>query len=236
MNAGLIILLAVALLIYFGFAHRALDRLRLNDRTALLFLIAMIVGGFLPAIPLGSNLSVNIGGGIIPLILVGYLWSKADKPEISRSIVAVVITAAVVYAAMKIMPLEPTYNYFLDPLYLIALIAGLVAYITSRSRRGSFIAGTLAIIINDLLAMVENISAGVTAPIPIGGAGAFDAVVIAGFLALGIAELAGETLERVGLEIFQEKNGNKKNDQEHSQDFSEENPAGTENGPDEGSV
>jgi uncharacterized membrane protein len=229
LTAGLIILLAVALIIYFGFAHRALDRLRLNDRTALLFLIAMIVGGFLPDIPLGRSLSINVGGGIIPLILVGYLWSKADKPETSRSIVAVIITAAVVYATMKIMPLEPTYNFFLDPLYLIALIAGLLAYILSRSRRGAFIAGTLAIIINDLLARVENIFAGITAPVSIGGAGAFDAVVIAGFIALGLAELAGETLERVNLEI----SGERKNDEENSPD-ADENPAETENGPGEG--
>ena len=227
MTVGLIILLAVALIVYFGFAHRALDRLRLNDRTALLFLVAMIVGGFLPDIQLGKSLSINIGGGIIPLILVGYLWSKADKPEAKRSIVAVIFTVAVVYAAMKMIPLEPTSNFFLDPLYFIALIAGFLAYITSRSRRGAFIAGTLAIVINDLLAGVENIFAGITTPISIGGAGVFDAVVIAGFIALGLTELAGETLERVNLGLMEKKNNMEENSQDRDKNNAEsENESG----------
>lgn len=214
MNAGLVVILAVTLLVYFGFAHRALDRLRLNDRVALIFLVAMMIGGFLPEIPLGNNLSVNIGGGIIPLILVGYLWSRADRSEISRSIAAVLITAALVFVAVKSIPVEPAYNFFLDPLYFIAIIAGVVAYITGRSRRGAFIAGTLAIITNDLLAMVENISAGIVAPISIGGAGVFDAVVISGFLALGLAEFTGEALERISLGVLTGKKGDKKNGKE----------------------
>jgi len=227
--AGQVILLAVAVMVYFGFAHRVLDRLRLSDRAALLFLAAMIAGGFLPDIQLGSSLSINIGGGVIPLILVGYLWSKAEKHEISRSVIAVVITAAVVYAALKIMPIEPTHNFFLDPLYFVALLAGLVAYLAGRSRRSAFIAGTLAIFFNDLLARIENIMAGITTPIAIGGAGVFDAIVIAGFIALGFAELTGETLERISLEA-QGKKGNGKIDSPGTED----NPVKTENEPGEG--
>lgn len=196
MNTGIIILLAVAVIVYAGFAHRALDRLRLTDRGALVFLVAMLVGGFLPEIPLGANISINIGGGLIPLILVIYLFSKAESWETGRTLIAVVITTAVVYATMKIMPLEPTYNIFLDPLYIIAIIAGLVAYLAGRSRRGAFIAGVMAIIFSDLLAYMENTLAGVRASAVIGGAGFFDAVVISGFIALGLAELFGETAER----------------------------------------
>ncbi len=199
MNAGMVLLLVVAILIYFGLAQRALDRLRLSDRAALLFLASMIVGGFLPDIPLFAGVSINIGGGIVPLVLVFYLWSKAEKAEINRSIVALLITALVVYAATKLMPLEPTHNLFLDPLYIIAIIAGLVAYLTGRSRRGSFIAGSMAIILNDIAAQVENTLAGVGSAIAIGGAGVFDAVVLAGIIALGLAEFIGETAEKISL-------------------------------------
>lgn len=203
-NIGMVFLLVVAVLIYFGLAQRALDRLRLSDRAALLFLIAMIVGGMLPDIPIGGGVSINLGGGIVPLILVIYLWSKAEKAEIARSITALIITAAVVYVAMKIMPLEPTYNFFLDPLYVIAVIAGVIAYITGRSRRGSFIAGTMAIILNDCFAQIENILTGAPSTITIGGAGIFDAVIIAGLIALGLAEVVGETAEKVALSLKEE--------------------------------
>ncbi|MDO9535770.1 MAG: DUF1614 domain-containing protein [Bacillota bacterium] len=205
MNIGMIFLLAAAIIIYLGFAQRALDRLRLSDRAALIFLAAMLIGGFLPDIPLGGNMRINLGGGVVPLILVGYLWSKAERQEISRSLAAVLITAAAVYATVKIMPLEPTYNFFLDPLYIIAIIAGLVGYISGRSRRGSFIAGSMAIVLNDIAAQVENAFAGAASTITIGGAGVFDAVVIAGFIALGLAEIVGETAERIKLDLGNEK-------------------------------
>lgn len=201
MNIGIVILMAVAILVYLGFAQRALDRLRLSDRAALLFLLAIIIGGFLPDIPLGGNLSINLGGGIVPLVLVGYLWSNAERREINRSFLAVLITTAIVYLVFKIMPFEPTYNFFLDPLYLIALIAGLVGYLAGRSRRGAFIAGTMALILNDGIAQIENIAAGTTPSGVIGGAGVFDAIIISGFIALGLAEVFGETAEQLMLKL-----------------------------------
>jgi uncharacterized membrane protein len=203
-NYGVVFLLAIAIVVYLGLAQRALDRLRLNDRTALLFLVAMIIGTYLPDIPLGGDISINLGGGVIPIVLAVYLWSKCDRSEINRSVIAVIVTSVVVYATMKIMPLEPTYNFFLDPLYIIALLSGLVAYASGRTRRGSFIAGSMAIVINDLVAQVENIFAGAVSTVTIGGAGVFDAVVISGFIALGLAEFVGETIERINLEVFTE--------------------------------
>jgi hypothetical protein len=197
MNIGIIILLAITIIVYAGFAHRALDRLRLTDRAALVFLAAMLLGGFLPEIPLGGNVSINIGGGIIPLILVIYLFSKAESWEVGRTLLAVIITTAVVYITIKIMPVHPAYLLFLDPLYLVAIVAGLVAYLAGRSRRSAFIAGVMAIILSDLLALIENILIGVRAATVIGGAGFFDAIVISGFIALGLAEIFGETAERL---------------------------------------
>lgn len=218
-NIGMIFLLAAAIIIYLGFAQRALDRLRLSDRAALLFLVAMIIGGFLPDIPLGGNMRINLGGGVVPLILVGYLWSKAERHEINRSIAAVLITTAVVYATMKIMPLEPTYNFFLDPLYIIAIMAGIAGYISGKSRRGSFIAGSMSIVLNDIAAQVENIFAGAISTITIGGAGVFDAVVIAGLIALGLAELVGETAERIKSEF----SGTEKEEEDNSHEEAERN-------------
>ena len=206
MNAGMIFLLAVAILIYFGLAQRALDRLRLSDRAALLFLVAMIIGGFLPDIPLFRGVSINIGGGIVPIIRVVYLWGRAEKTEVSRSVAAMLVTAVVVFVVMKIMPLEPTENFFLDPLYITAIIAGLVAYVAGRSRRGSFIAGTMAIVLNDIVAQLENAVAGAGSSIAIGGAGVFDAVVLSGLIALGLAEFVGETSEKISLGLKAKEN------------------------------
>ena len=55
--------LAVAALVYFGLAHRVLDRMRLTDRQALLLIGLMLLGSFVD-IPLLRNtvdLSINVG-------------------------------------------------------------------------------------------------------------------------------------------------------------------------------
>ncbi len=197
MFVGGFLLIATAALIYLGFAERALDRLRLSDRAALGFIAAILLGGLLPDIPVGGNISVNIGGGIVPLILAGYLWSRAESHEITRSVIAVIVAGAAVYLLMKVLPTEPTYAWLMDPLYAAAFVAGVVGYIAGRSRRGAFLAGSLAIIINDLAVQIENYMTGVAPATVIGGAGMFDAVIIAGILALGLAEVMGEALEHV---------------------------------------
>ncbi len=198
MTLGTIVLVVASVLIYLGLAHRVLDRLRLTDRAALLFIAFMLVGGYLPDIPVTQNLAVNIGGGLIPVILIGYLFYKAETvAEKSRAAVAMLITALVVYAALKIIPLEPTYAILLDPLYLVAIIAGVAGYLAGRSRRGAFMAGVGAIVLNDIFTRIELMFTGGMETLVIGGAGIFDATLIAGIIALALAELVGEIRENV---------------------------------------
>lgn len=198
MPVGMIILLVISILVFLGLAQRVLDRLQLTDRAALLFIGAMIIGGFLPALPLTTNTSINIGGGIIPIILVIYLFLKAGtRAEKSRAVLAILITTVVVYGVLKIFPVEPTYAFLLDPLYIVALVAGTVGYLSGRSRRSAFMAGTGAIVLNDIVTRVELMFTGGSRKLVIGGAGIFDAVLIAGLIALGLAELIGEIRERL---------------------------------------
>jgi len=199
MPLGMIILLVISVLIFLGLAERVLDRLRLSDRAALLFIGAMLLGGFLPNIPLTETLSVNIGGGIIPLFLVGYLFVKAETSvERIRAAIAMLATAVVVYVVLKIIPLEPTYAILMDPLYLVALIAGIAGYLAGRSRRSAFIAGVGAVVLNDIFTRIELFVREAPSELIIGGAGIFDATLISGLIALGLAELIGEIRERMG--------------------------------------
>jgi hypothetical protein len=198
MTIGMIVLLAVAVLIYLGAAQRVLDRLRLTDKMALLFVGALLVGGFLPDIPLSDNVSINIGGGIVPIALAVYLIVRAGTAkEKIRAVVAALITGAVVYATMKIMPLEPTYNFLLDPIYIFAIIAGVVGYLAGRSRRSAFIAGSMGLLLTDIFSRIEIMIRGGSGRMVIGGAGVFDSIVIGGILALLLAEIIGETREKV---------------------------------------
>jgi uncharacterized membrane protein len=197
MPLGLTILVVVTILIFFGVGQRILDRMRLSDKTAILFLAAIFVGSLIPDIPLGRNFYINIGGAIIPIILVVYLFVKAGTDmERIRAGMASVLSALGVYLAGRFMPAEPETIVF-DPNYIYGIIAGIIGYLFGRSRRGSFIAGVTGVILADLIQGIENFIRGIPTPVRLGGAGAVDAVVIGGFSAVILAEVIGEFREKI---------------------------------------
>lgn len=196
MSVGMIALMALALLILFGVAQRVLDRMRLTDRQALVVVAAIFVGGFIPDIPLGM-VTINIGGCIIPLAVCVYLFIKADTgKERIRALVGAVITGIAVYLLGRFLPSEPE-QIIIDPNYVYGLVAGCVAYLAGRSRRSAFISGVLGVILADIAVAVVNWSMGINQPLHLGTAGALDAVVISGLLAVLLAEFIGEALERL---------------------------------------
>jgi hypothetical protein len=197
MPFGLTALVVVSILVLFGVGQRILDRMRLSDRMALMFMGGIFVGSLLPNIPLGRNLSINIGGALIPLILVGYLFIKAGTAkERGRAIIASLLSGFGVYLASRLLPHEPE-TMLIDPNYVYGILAGLIAYIIGRSRRASFIAGILGVILADIAQSIENSIRNLPAPIRLGAGGAVDAIVISGLLAVILAELVGEIRERV---------------------------------------
>lgn len=199
MPVGSIILVTVAVLIYLGLGQRVLDRMRMTDRAALGWIVAMVLGGFINITLLRrpTELIVNLGGGVVPLVWAGYLLATADSAwEKTRSLLAAAITLLTVYAIGKLMPAEPTDMFLMDPLYIYALVAAVVAYLFGRSRRAAFIAAIIGVVGLDLVHLITLMVRGIPGRTWIGGAGAFDATVIAGFLAVGLAEVVGETRER----------------------------------------
>jgi hypothetical protein len=196
MTIGLILLIITGLLIAFGVGQRALDRLRLTDAQAYVF-IALIIGlGFVPDIPLGP-VEVNLGGCVIPLILSIYLFIKADTAwERWRAIIASVVTGGAIWALMRFLPNEPDRIPF-EPNWIYGVAAAVIAYVLGRSRRCAFIGGVVGVLLAQTASIIPVWTSGVTQPLVLGGAGAFDTVVIAGFLGVMLAEIVGEIFERI---------------------------------------
>ncbi len=196
MSIGMILLTVAAILVFFGVAQRVLDKLRMSDRTALLLIALMFFGTLLHNITLG-NVQVSIGGALIPLGICIYLLVKAGTTkERVRSIIGSLLTASIVYAISKLVPDEPE-AISVDPMYLYGVAGGLVAYILGRSRRGAFICGVLGVMLADVAVAVINWQNGINQPLILGGAGVFDAMMVSGILAVALAELVGEILERI---------------------------------------
>ena len=197
MSIGMILLLVLGLLILFGVLQRVLDRMALTDRQALLCVAAIFIGGWLPSIPLGL-IELNIGGALIPFIVCVYLLLHAGTAmERVRALVASFLTAAAIYALNLVIPADPLDMPMLDPMILTGIAGGVIAWLLGRSRRSAFIAGVLGIIIADIVGGVSLWMKGINQTVHLGGAGALDAVVIAGITGVLMCELVGEIMERI---------------------------------------
>lgn len=201
MPTGTALLLVMAALIYFGVGQRLLDRMRLTDTQALIA-IALMIGGSFVTLPLSTGrtiVSLNLGGGLVPLALVVYLLFKADTAkERIRSIIASLVTGGIIYGISQLTDFDPSSPaLFIDPLWLFSIVAGVVGYLSGRSRRASFIAGVLGVFVVDLVHLAQALASNMRTRVVLGGAGVFDAMILAGLIAVGLAEFVGETRERI---------------------------------------
>ncbi len=196
MSTGLILLGIVSVLILFGVAQRVLDKMHLSDRAALLIAAALFFGGLIPDIRIG-RVAVNLGGAAVPLGVCIWLLCKTDtKKEVLRALLGSLLTAAAVFLVGRIMPDEPE-KILLDPNYAYGLAGGVIAYLLGRSRRAAFICGVMGVLLADTAVALINWSQGIRQTLVLGGAGAMDAVVISGLLAVLLAEFVGEIYERM---------------------------------------
>ena len=196
MTFGSFVLSALAVLVLLGVGQRVLDRMHLRDRTALLLIAAMFIGGLIPDIDLGVA-RVNIGGALIPLGVCVYLLVTADElAERLRGLVGAILTAGVVYLLDRALPASPE-AIGLDPIYACGIAGGIMGYLFGRSRRGAFICGVLGVLLADCATALVLRAQGIAQKLVLGGAGIFDTVVISGLLAVLLCELIGEALERV---------------------------------------
>jgi uncharacterized membrane protein len=195
---GNVLLIILAVMVYFGLMHGVLDRMRLRDRTALLAILGIIVGAYFSVtIARGRNeLVVNIGGAVVPAIVAIYLLVTADeRVERIRGTLAAVITGVTVYVVGRIIPGGEPGLGVIDPLYVHALVAGAVGYLSGRSRRSAFIGGSLGMILADVGHYIDASIRQVPSRTVLGGGGAFDATIVAAVLAVALAEVIGETRE-----------------------------------------
>ena len=195
MSIGLILLAAVSVLILLGVLQRVLDRMQLTDRAAIIITALIFFGGLLPEIRLGS-VALNVGGALVPLGVCVWLLVKTDtRQEFWRAILGSLLTGLAVFLLGRLLPSEPE-AFFLDPIYLYGVAGGVVAYILGRSRRAAFICGVLGVMLADIATALLNWRQGIDQTLVLGGAGAMDTIVIAGILAVLLAEIVGEVIER----------------------------------------
>ncbi|MGB4163664.1 MAG: hypothetical protein WBK72_04435, partial [Bacillota bacterium] len=161
MPVGGIILLVIAALVFLGFAQRILDRMHLTDGQAILILAAMALLSLINITVSRANprVIVNLGGLAVPVGLAVYVLVRATAAEKARSIITALATGAVLYGITKVFDFEEG-QQIIAPIYLFGLVAGVLSYIGTRSRRTAFVTGVLAVIALDLANLIESVVRG----------------------------------------------------------------------------
>lgn len=112
-----------------------------------------------------------------------------------RAVLAAAVTGAAVFWLSKLLPADPE-SIVIDNVYVCGILAGVVACIFGRSRRGAFFAAAFGVLGADMAQGIINWNAGLDQPVNLGGGGAFDAVMVAVLLAVFLTEFIGEMIER----------------------------------------
>lgn len=187
-------------LVYALLGWRALLALRFSAAAAAALVGGALIAHQLPPLAFLSGWRIHWAGAVVPTAISLYLWWAAGTArEKARSLLAALGTLAAVTGLSLLSPLDPdVFPLGIDPLWRWGIIAGAIAYLLGRSRRAAFIAGVLGAVAHQGLQPLRRAWAGRPGgPVDIGGAGALDAVVVAGVVAVLLAEAVGEVRERL---------------------------------------
>jgi len=196
MSLSLGILSAIIILLMFGAGQRILDQMRLNDKQAILVLLAMIVGILIPPIYIGKYFCFSIGGFLIPLIIVIYMlvscgWSR----DLLRAFIGTILVAGIIYGLEWLMPADTPEDIIVDPMFIYGAVAGIVAYILGRSRRNAFVCSVLGITLAMLVQFIVNMCLKTPTVLGLGVGGAFGTIIIATIISVGLCEFMGRAFE-----------------------------------------
>ncbi|HHY10816.1 MAG TPA: hypothetical protein GX528_09695 [Firmicutes bacterium] len=192
-SLSVLLLSLLSLVVFFGWGQRVLDRMRLKNSTALILLLAMLFGHFLPTIKFTSRFALNLGAAA-PLGVAIYLLATTSAHEGQRAALISVLTAFFLLLTDKLLPPDPG---LLDPILAAGVFAGLLSYIWSRSRRSAFSGAIFGVLLADLFAGLQLFFMGIPQTITLGSGGMLSSLVASAFLAVLIAEVIGEIRERL---------------------------------------
>lgn len=196
MSVSLWILSALIILIMFGAGQRILDQMRLNDKQAIIVLLAMVVGIIIPPIYVTKYFCFSIGGFLIPFIICLYmLFSAGWSRDLVRAIIGTILVAGIIYGLEWLMPSTSVEDIVIEPMYVYGIVAGIVAYALGRSRRNAFICSVFGVSLAMLVQFIINMALKTPTVLGLGVGGAFGTIIISTTISVALCEFLGRAFE-----------------------------------------
>ena len=194
MYVGLIILGAFIILTIFGVFRLLLAKWEISEPLAVFVSLLMFGGALINPVNVGGAFVFSIGGFLIPFLVCIALLARAEGYEIARTLVTAILIGVVSAIIRFYFPLEH-YMVAIDSGLFVGIIAGGIAFLISRSRRGAFVSAALGVMFTNAFLFLYYLMQGLEYPIVVGVGAQFSAIVVAAVSAAITAEVAGEALE-----------------------------------------
>jgi uncharacterized membrane protein len=182
----LLALFALVLLVELRILRYAYRKIGVPPRAMFLVLLVSLLGSYiniplfsLPAASGTTVIAINVGGGLLPVVLSLYLFVSSGLRK--RMLLGTVLVAVLVYHLARIVPGAGVAVPMLVPPLAAAGIALLLAF--RRAPPVAYVAGSMGTLIGADLWNLPRI-AEIGAPVvSIGGAGTFDGIFLTGIVA-----------------------------------------------------
>ena len=195
MSTSLWILTILILLIMFGAGQRILDQMRLNDKQALLTLLAICIGLLIPPIYIGKYFCFSIGGFLVPAIVCIYMLVSSGRRDRLRALIGTFLVAGIIYGLEWLMPAKTPEDIVIDPMFVYGIVAGIIAYTLGRSRRNALVCSVFGVSLAMIIQFVINLSSGALTVLGLGVGGSFGTMIISSIIAVGLCEFLGRAFE-----------------------------------------
>jgi hypothetical protein len=192
----MIILAVFMVLIAAGLMGRLLDAWHIRESSAFLICLLTLGGLLIPTINIDDALIMSIGGFIIPMLVFIWMLARAERHEVVRTLAATLVIGIVAGIIVFNFPLD-SQTTLIETSLLLGLIAGGIAFLIGRTRRGAFISAGMGLLITNVLIFLYMLIMGISMPVLLGTGNQFNALIIAVITAVFVAEIAGEVMEYV---------------------------------------
>ena len=193
MAVGLIVLGALALLIFFGVTDKLFERAGIGNWIAFLMALGLALSVLIPDVRFGTppNLALSVSGFLLPAAIAAVLLIiAAVSRRFLLSLYSIICVAAAVIVIRLAVP-PATDVLAISGGIVTGIVAGILAHAVGRTRLATVTGAVGGIILGDALSVIVYNAYSGQGYFRLGGLGVFDAIVIGAVFSLIFAEVVG---------------------------------------------
>ena len=195
---GMILLAAIAVMIFFGLTDRFFSKMGVAKWVAFLIVLAFAVAAVFPPLVTGGNVSFSYAGFFLPLLLgVVAMFALGANSSLLRAIVGAMAIAGITVASRIAVPPVGNYGNAVASILIVGFAGGITAFIIGQGRLAMLASVLCGVVLGDFIcAMLFRFVTGATGTLfMLGQNGIFDTLIVTALVG-GISLEIGNLIRR----------------------------------------